>query len=219
MDSNILVILAGGIGKRYHAEKPKQYTMINGKELLEYVIEEMKKSKNTDKILVVLNDDLIEQARVKTDYQVEVVSGGKERAYSFQNAIDYVKKNFPKCKKIIFHEVARPLVKYEVIDKYFEFLDEYDYVESCKRIVDSIGSYVIQAPRREDFYLIQAPEAYKFSVLNQYFDCNSDIYFAANQFPSFVKGYQYFDIENNIKLTNPSDKSLIEYLLRLEKEN
>lgn len=219
MNSNILIILAGGSGTRYKADKPKQYTEINGKELLEYVVDEMKKSRHTDKILVVLNDDLIEQERVANKYQVEILSGGTERAYSFQNAIDYVKKNYPKCKKIIFHEVARPLVKYEIIDKYFELLDEYDYVESCKHISDSIGSYVMQAPRREDYYLIQAPEAYKFSILNQYFDCNSDVYFAANQFPGFIKGYQFFDIENNIKLTNPSDKCLIEYLLNIEQKN
>lgn len=74
----------------------------------------------------------------------------------------------------------------------------------------------MQAPRREDYYLIQAPEAYKFSVLTQYYDCDSDIYFAANQFPAFIKGYQYFDIKNNIKLTSPDDKVLIEYLLSKE---
>ena len=100
-----------------------------------------------------------------------------------------------------------------VIDKYFELLDEYDFVESCQKIKDSLGSYVMQAPRREDYYLIQAPEAYRFSVLKQYYDCDSEIYFAANQFPTFIKGYQYFDIKNNIKLTNPEDKVLIEYLL------
>ena len=52
MASNILVILAGGSGVRYKADKPKQYTTINGKELLEYSIDEMKLSGKTDKILV-----------------------------------------------------------------------------------------------------------------------------------------------------------------------
>ena len=213
MASNILVILAGGSGVRYKAGKPKQYTTINGKELLEYSIDEMKQSEKTDKMLVVLNNDPETMERVRTDYDVEVLTGGKERAYSFQNALDYVKVHYPECKKIIFHEAARPLVHHDVIDKYFDLLDEYDYVETCKKISDSLGSYVMQAPRREDYYPIQAPEAYKFSVLNQYYDCDSDIYFAANQFPAFIKGYQYFDIQNNLKLTNPDDKVLIEYLL------
>ena len=33
-NSNILVVLAGGSGVRFHSDKPKQYTIINGKEQL-----------------------------------------------------------------------------------------------------------------------------------------------------------------------------------------
>lgn len=212
-NSNILVILAGGSGTRYKAGMPKQYTTINGKELLEYSIDEMKRSKLTDQIIVVLNNDQKEINRVTKQYKVNVIVGGKERAYSFQNAIDYVSDRFPQCKKIIFHEAARPLVDHDVVDQYFELLDQYDYVESCKKISDSLGSYVLKAPRREDYFLIQAPEAYRFSVLKQYYNCDSPIYFAANQFPDFIKGYQYFDIKNNIKLTTPEDKAVIEFLL------
>ena len=210
----MLVILAAGMGSRYGASVPKQFTEINGQELLAYSIYEMKESRLADRIIVVLNDDEKEMQRVADTYDVDVIPGGQDRAHSFQNALDYVKNIFPKCKKIIFHEAARPLIKANVIDNYFELLDQYDYVESCKRISDSLGSYILKSPRREDFYLIQAPEAYTFSVLNQYFDCDSDVYFAANQFPDFVKGYQNFDIKNNVKLTSPEDKLLIEYLLR-----
>lgn len=212
-NTNILVILAGGSGSRYKSKTPKQYTMINGKELLEYSIDEMKQAKNVDRMVVVLNNDSDVINHVAETYGVEIVAGGKERAYSFQNALNYINMKYPECRKVVFHEAARPLVSHMVIDCYFDLLDKYDYVESCKKINDSLGSYVIQAPRREDYYLIQAPEAYRLSVLNQYYNCDSKAYFAANQFPSFIKGYQYFDIQNNIKLTTPSDKILIEYLL------
>lgn len=210
---NILVILAGGIGKRYTANEPKQYTQIKGKELIKYSIEEMLLSANTDRIIVVLNNDPQKILSLSEKYDIDVIVGGKERAYSFQNAIDHIFHEYSSCRKVIFHEAARPLVRHEIIDKYFELLDEYDYVESCEKINDSLGSYIIHAPRREDYYLIQAPEAYRFSVLTQYYNCDSDIYFAANQFPSFIKGYQFFDIPYNIKLTTPQDKALIEYLL------
>ena len=211
--NNMLVILAGGVGRRFKSIKPKQYTLIKGKELIIYSIEEMQRCKNVDRIIVVLNDDKDRINNIKNRYDVDVIVGGKERANSFQNAIDFTKTAYGACKKIVFHEAARPLVRALVIDKYFDLLEEYDYVETCKKIDDSLGSYVIKAPRREDYYLIQAPEAYRFSVLQQYYDCNSPIYFAANQFPSFVKGFQYFDIVNNFKLTKPEDKVLIEYLL------
>lgn len=213
-NKNIIVILAGGLGERYDAAKPKQYAKINGKELLAHSIEEMKMSRKADLILVVLNNDKEEQRRVQDNYHVQVIDGGSDRAHSFQNALDYMNEHEKTCEKVIFHEAARPLIKHETIDQYFDLLDEYDYVESCKKITDSLGSYVARAPRREDYFLIQAPEAYRVPVLNQYYDCESPVYFAANQFPEFIKGYQFFGIEHNIKLTTPADRLLIEYILK-----
>ena len=210
---NILIILAGGSGSRYKADTPKQYTMINGKELIRYSIEEFLYSEKTDRIIVVMNNDVNKMREIREHYPVDTIVGGRERAYSFQNALDYICENYPCCKKVIFHEAARPMVKKEIIDRYFDLLDEYDYIETCTKIRDSLGSYIVNAPRREDYYLIQAPEAYKFSVLQQYYNADSEIYFAAQQFPAFVKGYQCFDVQNNIKLTTPDDKVLVEYLL------
>lgn len=215
-NKNVIVILAGGTGERYGDIKPKQYMEIMGKEVLAYSIDEMKKSNNADSILLVVNNDKYEMKRIRENYNVEVVEGGCDRAHSFQNALDYINKNMPKCEKVLFHEAARPLIKCSIVDRYFDLLDEYDYVESCQQITDSLGSYIVRAPRREDYFLIQAPEAYKLSVLNQYYNCESPVYFAANQFPEFIKGYQYFGIEHNIKLTTPADKLLIEYIMTAE---
>ena len=210
---NVLVILSGGVGERFNAICPKQYTLLKGKKLLDYSIEEMLKSLRADKVLLVLNEDPREEARIRNQYGLDIVTGGKTRADSFQNALNYINRNHFECKKVVFHESARPLVKHEIIDKYFDLLDVYDYVETCKKITDSLGSYIMKAPRREDYYLIQAPEAYRLAILNQYYDSHSDIYFAGNQFPSFVKGYQCFEVVNNYKLTTPEDRALIEYFL------
>lgn len=76
-NKNIIVILAGGLGERYDAAKPKQYAQINGKELVAYSIEEMKMSMKADLILVVLNNDKEEQQRVRDNYHVQVIDGGE----------------------------------------------------------------------------------------------------------------------------------------------
>lgn len=219
-NQNMLVILSGGAGIRYGRNIPKQYTLLNGKELISYSIDEMLKSTEKDKLILVLNNDPVQIKRLHELYpEIDIIPGGEKRVDSFQNAIDYIKKAYPGCRKIIFQESARPLVTHKVIDEYFSLLDEYDYVQTCQRITDSLGSYVVTAPRREDYYLIQSPEAYRFSVLTQYYDHDSDIYYAGNQFPSFLKGYQCFDVHHNVKLTNPEDKALIEYLLTHDKKS
>lgn len=216
MIKNVLVILAAGLGLRYGDKKPKQYSMICGHELLDWSMREMLKTEQSDKIVLVLDNLSNHISDATQRYQVDVIAGGEDRAHSFQRALDHIHSHYPDCEKVIFHEAARPLVKHALIDKYFGLLDEYDYIETCHRIVDSLGSYTVQAPRREDYYLIQAPEAYRLEVLEKYYDCESQIYFAANQFPKECKGFQSFELKQNYKLTTKDDRKIIEALLSAE---
>ena len=216
MVSNIIVILAAGMGLRYGSSIPKQFTELSGKEVLRIVLDRMLKSTLADKIIVVLDNEE-RMKSVRQEYDVDVILGGKDRAHSFQNALDYINDKYTAAINVIFHEAARPLIQPFTMDEYFSLLNEYDYIETCKRITDSLGSYIEKAPNRENYYLIQAPEAYRISVLNKYYDCESDVYFAANQFPDSCKGYQNFNVENNYKLTTPEDKVLIEFLLEKQK--
>lgn len=211
-EKNLLVILAAGFGERYGAEVPKQFTMLNGRQVLEISVTEMKKS-NADKIIIVINDDneIIQATRDK--YNVDVIAGGDSRVHSLQKALDYIYVTYPDAENVVIHEAARPMITYENVNYYYELLKDYDYIETCKKIVDFIGSYKIKAPKREDYYLVSAPEAYRISVLKKYFDCESPTYFAAHQLPEDCKGIRYFGIKNNIKLTNPEDKDILEMLL------
>lgn len=49
---NIVAILANGVGERFASNIPKQFHSINGKMVIEYVIEAALSSKKTDKIII-----------------------------------------------------------------------------------------------------------------------------------------------------------------------
>ncbi len=213
---NVGVILAAGVGSRFKSDRPKQYFKINDREVISYSIEVFKHVKNMDAFIVMLGENEVQEGKISEKYSVTTVAGGATRADSFNNALLYIKENYPECEKIIFHEAARPLVAESVFEKYFELLEKYDYIETCKHITDSLGSYLSEIPKREDYYLIQAPEAYRYKTLLKYFDVNSDIYFAAHQLPETCLGYKYFDVKNNIKLTYPEDVGFISYYLSLD---
>ena len=211
---NIGVVLSGGIGTRFGAVKPKQYLTLNGREVIDYVITEMKKAHKLDEVFVVVDHEEFLSGRIASKYNITVIEGGATRAGSFNNALNYIKENFKDCKKVVFHEAARPLILSDVYDKYMDLLDEYDNVESCKHITDSLGNYKTKSANRDEFYLIQAPEAYRFDILTKYFDVDSDIYYAAHQLPDSTKGYKYFDIPYNYKLTYPEDVKILEFFLK-----
>ena len=214
---NIGIILAGGIGSRFGADKPKQYCKILGKEMILYSIDAFKNAKKIDDFIVVLDKEQFEKGEIASKYNVKTVLGGASRNASFKNALDYIAKNYPTCEKIVENNAACPMITSEVLDKYMSFLDEYDYVETAFKITDALGAYDKRDCDREDFYLIQAPDAYRFKLLYKYFDSESPLCHPAQQLPKDTKGYQYFDYGANYKVTYPYDLEIVEILMKNKK--
>lgn len=213
MKKNIAIILAGGIGSRFEGDKPKQYYLINGKEMIEYSIEAFQKSSEIDEIVIVLDKDEFCEGRIKEKYNVHTVCGGKTRNESFGNALKYIKCKFPQCEKIIENNAACPLLKYKKVDEYLKLLDEYDYVHTTFKITDALGSFKDKSVNREDYYLIQSPDAYRFNLLYQYYASDSIITHPAQQLPVDSKGYNYFDYGTTFKVTYPEDLEIAKLLL------
>ena len=136
MRLNIGVVLAGGTGNRYGATIPKQYLMLNGKEVLSYSINTLKRSGVIDCIIVVC--DPMYQDRIKSEYNVEVCNGGDTRNKSVKSVLEYIKANHNNCENIIILESARPLCRSKDVLSCIEALDIYDSVITGQKIVDSL---------------------------------------------------------------------------------
>lgn len=211
---SIGIILAGGIGSRFGSNMPKQYCLINGKEMISYSIDAFRNAQNIDDFIVVLDKEQFEKDDVAKRYNVKTVLGGNSRNTSLKNALDYIYSEFPNCEKIIENNAACPMITSEIIDKYITLLNDYDYVETAFKITDALSAYDKRACDREDFYLIQAPDAYRFKLLYNYFDANSTLCHPAHQLPKSSKGYQYFDYGANHKVTYPYDIEIVEILMK-----
>ena len=213
MGKNIGIILAGGIGSRFGADKPKQYCTIFGKEMIWYSIDAFRKAKTIDDFIVIVDKTEMEKGRIASDYGVTTVEGGSSRNSSFKNALDYIAEHYPECERIIENNAACPMITPELIDEFINLLDEYDYVNTAYKITDALGSYKDRIADREDFYLIQAPDAYRFPLLYKYFDENSTLCHPAHQLPLDTKEYRYFGYTDNFKVTYPEDIKIVEVLM------
>ena len=64
---NIVLIMSGGEGTRFGAEIPKQYNMISGKPVIDYVIDAILESQKTNKVVVVMDTQWIDYSeKLKT---------------------------------------------------------------------------------------------------------------------------------------------------------
>lgn len=213
MGKNIGIVLAGGIGQRFGGDKPKQYYLIKGKEMIAYSIEMFRACKEIDDFVVVLNPEEFENGRIAREYNVRTVCGGKTRNWSFKNALEYIAREWPDCEKIVENNAACPLTKPETIDEYMRLLDEYNYVQTTLKITDALGSYKDRTVDREDYFLIQAPDAYRFAELRECFNPDHPNGHPAVQLPEDAKGYNAFFNGRVFKVTHPDDIKFLEVVL------
>lgn len=206
---NVGVVLSGGVGARFGGKTPKQYLKINGREVISYAIGALKGS-SVDKIVVVAKGEQAE--RIEREYEVRTVQGGDTRNESLKNALNYVAESCD-CDKIIILEAARPMVTSALVDEYMDKLDDYDAVITGQKIVDSLGCFDKHSVNRADYYLIQAPEAFRFDVLYKNFKADSPITATNQQMPEGSSLYINFDFQCNYKITYPQDIAYCEAMM------
>ena len=211
---NIGVVLAGGIGHRFGGDKPKQYFPILGKEMIAYSIELFRAAKTIDDFVVVLNREEFEDGRIARQYGVTAIPGGATRNHSFKAALDWIAANHPDCGKVIENNAACPLTKPEWVDGMMGLLDEYDWVQTTLHLTDALGSTSNRLVNRDDFFLIQAPDAYRFRELLDCFDPENPCGHPAVQLPATARGCNVFRDGEVFKVTHPSDVEIAELMLR-----
>lgn len=212
-NESIGIILAGGIGSRFQGNKPKQYYQINGREMISYSIDAFKNASLIDDFIVIVDEAEYTAGRIRDTYKVKTVKGGATRNHSLKNALNYIKDYFPNCKKIIENNAACPLITSAVINDIIALLDENDFVQCTYKITDALGSYTERNVNRDDYFLIQSPDAYRFDLLFRYFDADHPNGHPAVQLPETAKGYNYFGFQPNIKVTYPIDLIIAEMIL------
>lgn len=208
---NAAVILASGVGNRFNDPVPKQYHLIKGRPVIEYAISACLDSKLADEVIVVARREYLEQLSQK--YGVTTVEGGQERNISFRNAIDYIKQNYSHCEKVVVVDAVNPLVTSAMIDKFFNYLEEYDIALTTSRIPTSLGCYDTERVDRSRFYSIQNPQAYKYEMLYEYFDADSAYTVIAHQMPEDSKIKLCWDFKDYAKIIYPHDIPIVEALL------
>lgn len=229
---NIAVILAGGIGSRLGADKPKQFLEICGRMVIERTIDAFETNDCIDEIAVVINPMYVSDMKEIVKRNVwkkvtKVLKGGAERYMSTLSAI----KAYEDAEDVnmIFHDAVRPLVSQEIIDRVVKSLQEHDAVGVAVKVTDTIweaeGEAIKTVPDRSVLRKAQTPQAFRLSVIKEAYrrglqdpkmsstdDCGMVMRYMPEKKIFIVEGE-----ERNIKLTYKEDVPYIEMLLNKQK--
>lgn len=233
---NVAVILAGGIGSRLGLEKPKQFTKIAGKTILEHTVYEFQKHEKIDEIVIVIHSGYVKDVEdmvIKNGWNKvkKILIGGKERYESSFVAIKaYETFKNKENLKMIFHDAVRPLVGKRIIDNTLEALNIYHAVDVAIPSSDTIiqldkrKRFIDCIPNRNYLQRGQTPQAFKYNIISEAYrralldpnmqttdDCGIVKKYLPDIFIYVVNGS-----EQNIKLTYPEDIYVLDKLFQIK---
>lgn len=126
MNENIVIILAGGIGKRFNSTLPKQFVEIEDIPVIIHTLKKVEMCECVDKILIVCLESYKPMMQsLLNEYKIskilDIVHGGSSRHESIRNGINYLKNNnYESNTKVMIHNANMPLVTYDNINDCFK---------------------------------------------------------------------------------------------------
>ena len=124
---NVFLLMSGGVGNRFGANIPKQYVKLCGKPVIEYVLQAAIESKKTDKIVVVMDKRYANISELLNNEKIVITSNGDDRYGSLKNGLKCIKDSFD-CENVIIADAVAPFIYPELIDDYFNKLEDYDII-------------------------------------------------------------------------------------------
>lgn len=217
------VIVAGGSGKRFGGDTPKQYLLIGKDPVIVHTIRRFVLAGGLSKLIVVAHPDyhpMVKEWMEPVGFPVEVVESGPERQDSVANGLEIA---LASCDRVLIHDAARPLVDPKTIRQCADVLVTHPAVvsgyysrDTVKQVSDS-GEVMGTIPRAGVF-LAQTPQGFSreagLKVLRQIRESGlagtDDVFFAEKAgIPVWcVPASPY-----NIKITTRADFDLVSTLI------
>lgn len=206
---NIILIMSGGVGSRFGADCPKQYCMMDNRMVIDYVIDECRRTKNADEFVIVAAENYV--GFISERYNIPTVAGGSTRPESVANGIKYINEHYD-CDKLIITNAVCPLATCHQYDDYFDYLDDYDYVLTTWKLAPALHRFDGERVDRDDFFNVMEPDAYRFKKLYLNFDFINLKKYIFHNMPIKSNAYFCFDYPFTMKLTYPHDLKLLKVL-------
>ena len=215
MFGTVVIVVAGGTGRRMGAVVPKQFLPLAGRSLLDRTLSAASSSSGIDGIVLALPPDTPEE--VKEAYRrfpkaIAVVDGGQERQDSVRNALDAVPKE---ARVILVHDAVRPFATSRLFSLCAQQAGEKGAVVPVIPVRDTVKTWgssagTIVTRDRRDYMLAQTPQGFRADILREAYAKAARDGTTGTDDASLVEaaGYPVAAIpgeEMNIKVTLPED--------------
>ncbi len=230
----VAILLAGGSGQRFGADRPKQFVRIGERTVLEHSLAAFEQSSHIDAVVVVSHPQHLDEVRQllppsQHPKLLAVVAGGAERQDSTLNALRALAQitHSPlEQLRILIHDAVRPAVSQNIIERVCTALHTHQAANLVVPVIDTLleindNGTTAAMPSRARFRRVQTPQgfhaatlqhAYDVALTDPNFQATDDCGVVFRYLPeveiALVEGEQ-----RNIKLTYPEDLHVLHHLL------
>lgn len=230
----VAILLAGGSGQRFGADRPKQFVRIGERTVLEHSLAAFEQSPHIDAILIVSHPQHLDEVRELLPSSqhpklLSVVAGGAERQDSTLNALRALAQitDSPLEQiRILIHDAVRPAVSQSIIERVCTALHTHQAANLVVPVTDTLleindNGTTAAMPSRARFRRVQTPQGFHAATLQHAYDVAlTDPNFQATDDCGVVFRYlpevEIVLVEGeqrNIKLTYPEDLHVLYHLL------
>lgn len=230
---NIPIILAGGVGSRVGADKPKQFIEILGKPVIVYTIEAFQEHPEIDAIEVVCIESHIDYLKQLVEkYNLDkvkwITKGGADFQHSVINGINNLKGKIDDDDIVLVHYGASPFVTDDVISDAIRVCKEKGNSSPAMPSVLLLGSNdddkSTQWIDRDKVVVFNSPQCFKFSYVTQLYDEAVEKNLLDKVEPHtttlmYLMGREIYlskSNQTNIKITTKEDLDLFEGYVRMK---
>ncbi|GAB5037288.1 2-c-methyl-d-erythritol 4-phosphate cytidylyltransferase [Nannochloropsis oceanica] len=222
-----VVLLAGGVGKRMKADRPKQFLELLGKPVLLHSLEIFSTLPGINRIVIVLDQSYRKDFAFlqETDPRIVFADPGKERQDSVLNGFC---QTLPDASIVCIHDSARPLVSQAAVlaslrdgVKHGAAVLGVPMKATVKESED--GEFVLRTINRSRLWEIQTPQVIKPDILAKAFEYVRENALEVTDDVSMVEEVGLpvkltMGEYTNIKLTTPEDLGVAEGFLKQRAE-
>jgi len=164
------LIVAGGTGQRFGAERPKQYLDLAGKPILRRTVEAFLGHPAVSSVQLVIDPawrEFYDTAVAGLDLP-EPVSGGATRQDSVRNGLEAIAARGG-CDRVLIHDAARPLIDAATITAVIAVLDATPGAIAAVPVADTLkrgaAGTVTGTVDRDGLWRAQTPQGFRFPLI------------------------------------------------------
>jgi 2-C-methyl-D-erythritol 4-phosphate cytidylyltransferase / 2-C-methyl-D-erythritol 2,4-cyclodiphosphate synthase len=224
-EETIAILVAAGKSERMQSDMPKPYLQLGGDSLLRQTVKAFLDHPDIDGVRVVIRREHhgYYKANVEGFTMFSCVIGGETRQESVRLGLESVAHRKPK--KVLIHDIARPLATHALIAHVVKALDRYPAVVPALPITDTIKRakerQAIETIERDNLYTVQTPQGFHFAELfeaHRKFKGESLTDDAALMERAGVPVLLVDGEPDNIKITTKQDMERVEMMLGMNME-